>query len=195
MPRNGTIHVKINALRQFIRQEKRFPGYNEMLRLFAFHSKNSVHGLLLRLEKLGYLRKQHRKIAWTGKLIGAIKLIGTVQAGFPSPAEEELADTLSLDEFLVQRPEATYMLTVSGDSMSEAGILPGDIVLVEKGVTPKNNDIVIAQVDEEWTLKYFTQDELGVKLIPANRKYTAIRPRRSLTIGGVVRAVLRKYRS
>jgi repressor LexA len=116
-----------------------------------------------------------------------------VQAGFPSPAEEELLDTISLDEFLVRRPEATYLLTVSGDSMVDAGIRPGDLVLVEKGGEPKQMDIVIAQVDGEWTMKYFGSDSDGVYLEPANARYHRIRPVQSLSIGGIVRAVIRKY--
>lgn len=193
MPRHIDIPDKVRRLRSFYRQEHRLPGYNEMLRIFDYRSKNAVHGLIRKLDALGYLRKGGRKIATTGKLTGAIKLLGAVQAGFPSPAEEELIDTISLDEFLVKRPEATFMLTVSGDSMIEAGIYPGDIVLVERGATPKKNDIVIAQVDGEWTMKYFIRDKEGVRLDPANRKYKPIRPRLSLTIGGVVRTVIRKY--
>ena len=127
------------------------------------------------------------------RAVGSVRLLGAVQAGFPSPAEEELVDTLSLDEYLIRRPEATFMLTVQGESMIGAGILPGDIVLVEKGVAPKRNDIVVAQVDDEWTIKYFVKDNAGVRLDPANPKYRFIRPRRSLVIGGVVRAVIRKY--
>ncbi|HIE11745.1 MAG TPA: DNA polymerase V [Kiritimatiellae bacterium] len=133
-------------------------------------------------------------MAWTEKLVGGIKLLGAVQAGFPSPAEEELVDTLSLEQFLVGKPEATFLLEVTGDSMVEAGILPGDLVLVEKGAQPRGNDIVVAQVDGEWTLKYFGRDRQGVYLEPANRRYRRIRPRESLVIGGVVRAVIRKYR-
>lgn len=120
-------------------------------------------------------------------------MLGTIQAGFPSPAEEELADTMTLDEFLVERPESTYLLRVIGESMIEAGIHPGDIVLVEKGRTPKMNDIVVARVDDEWTLKYFVHDKTGVSLVPANRKYKPIRPRNRLEVAGIVRAVVRKY--
>jgi len=86
------------------------------------------------------------------------------------------------------------MLTVRGDSMIDAGIHPGDLILVERGVKPKPNDIVVAQVDDEWTLKYYVVDGVGVRLDPANPKYRFIRPKRSLTVGGVVRAVIRKYR-
>lgn len=185
---------KIRRLRDFCRREGRLPGYAEMLAMFDFRSKNAVFGLLARLAREGYVRKgADGKSAATRRLTGSVRILGSVAAGFPSPAEEELVDILSLDEFLIRKPEATFMLTVSGDSMIEAGIQPGDLVLVERGRTPKNNDIVVAQVDEEWTIKYFIRDRDGVRLEPANRKYRPIRPSRSMVVGGVVRAVVRKY--
>jgi repressor LexA len=194
MPRKMRLAEKVRRLRAFVRSEHRMPGYSEMLQLFGYRSKNAVYGLLQRLQEYGYITKTpDGKIAYTDKLIGPIRLLGTVQAGFPSPAEEELIDTMSLDEYLVERPEATFMLTVTGDSMVDAGIQPGDIVLVEKGGPPHPNDIVVAQVDGEWTLKYFGRDSQGVYLEPANRAYRRIRPRRSLSVGGVVRGVVRKY--
>jgi SOS regulatory protein LexA len=193
MPRKTDIKEKVEKLKAFLLQQKRMPGYNEMLRLFNYRSKNAVFGLLRKLETLGYVTIRRGKIASTGRLAGTVRLLGSVQAGFPSPAEEELVDTLSLDEFLVKRPEATFMLRVSGNSMIDAGIFPDDIVLVEKGVRPKNNDIVIAQVDGEWTMKYFFKNADGVRLEPANRKFKTIRPKNTLEIGGVVRTVIRKY--
>lgn len=193
MPRDIKLKEKIRKLRQFYRQEKRAPSYREMLELFGYRSKNAVHGLVQKLAASGYLLKSDGKIAFTEKITGSIRLLGAIQAGFPSPAEEELVDTISLDEYLIRRPEATFMLTVQGDSMIEAGILPGDIVLVEKGGTPKPHDIVVAQVDDEWTIKYFERDSAGVRLDPANPKYRFIRPKRSLVIGGIVKAVIRRY--
>jgi repressor LexA len=118
---------------------------------------------------------------------------GVVRAGFPSAAEEELADVLSLDEWLVRRPEASFLLRVEGDSMVEAGILPGDVVLVERGFAPRDGDIVVAQVDGDWTLKYLRRDGGGPILEPANVHYGTVRPRRSLSVEGVVRAVVRRY--
>ncbi len=187
--------VRLCALRQFYRAERRVPSYSEMMGLFGFRSKNAVHRLMVKFEKAGFLiRGERGRITFTSRLTGSIKILGLVQAGFPSPAEEELVDVLSLDEYLVRRPEATFMLTVSGDSMIEAGIQPGDLVLVERGRNPKNNDIVIAQVDGEWTMKYYHKDRRGlVRLEPANRNYTAIVPKQSLVVGGIVRAVVRRY--
>jgi repressor LexA len=123
-----------------------------------------------------------------------VKFLGAVEAGWPSPAEEELRDTLSLDDLLVQNREASFLLKVSGDSMSGAGILPGDMVIVDRGQTPKSGDIVIAEVDGAWTMKYLRKRGASVVLVPANPKYRPIRPERELTIAGVVTAVVRKYK-
>jgi len=193
MPRHTDIAGKVARLREFVAAHRRMPGYMEMLEVFEYRSKNAVFGLLRKLDALGYVVIDNGKAAPTGKLTGSIRLLGTVQAGFPSPAEEELLDTLSLDEFLVEKPEATFMLNVTGDSMIDAGIHPGDIVLVERGKRPRNNDIVIADVDGEWTMKYFVKDSRGVRLEPANAKYATIRPRDTLKIAGVIRTVIRKY--
>jgi len=194
MPRKINLSEKIEQLRTFHQTEGRAPSYAEMAELFDYKSKNAVYGPVNKLIGLGYLeRSGNGSVVLTKKITGSIKLLGSVQAGFPSPAEEELVDTINLDQYLVRRPEATYLLTVSGDSMIEAGIHPGDIVLVEKGGVPKQNDIVIAQIDGEWTMKYFGKDPSGVYLDPANSKYTRMRPERSLSIGGIVRAVVRKY--
>ncbi len=194
MPKKINLTEKIEQLRAFHQSEGRAPSYAEMAELFGYRSKNAVYGPVGKLIELGYLeRSGNGSIVLTKKITGAIKLLGSVQAGFPSPAEEELVDTINLDQYLVRRPEATYLLTVSGDSMIEAGIHPGDIVLVEKGGVPKQNDIVIAQIDGEWTMKYFGKDQTGVYLDPANSRYTRMRPERSLAVGGIVRAVVRKY--
>lgn len=195
MAKSQSMEPRLQVLRRFYRAEKRAPSYAEMMALFGYRSKNAVHRLVVRLESAGYLvRGVGGRISFNRKLTGTIKILGQVQAGFPSPAEEELVDVLSLDEYLVRRPEATFMLTVSGDSMLEAGIHPGDLVLVERGRNPKNNDIVVAQVDGEWTMKYYRKDRSGdVRLEPANRKYSVIIPKQSLVIGGIVRAVIRRY--
>ncbi|HMP71692.1 MAG TPA: transcriptional repressor LexA [Kiritimatiellia bacterium] len=194
MPRTLDLTEKLGLLREFYRREKRAPSYAEMMETLGYRSKSAVHRVVERLEAAGYLeRTDEGRVVFKRGITGSLKLLGAVAAGFPSPAEEELADVLSLDEFLVRQPEATYLLTVSGDSMIDAGIHPGDIVLVEKGRNPRNGSIVIAQVDGEWTLKYYRKDRKGVRLEPANPKYATIVPKRDLVVGGVVRAVVRKY--
>jgi repressor LexA len=165
-----------------------------MAELFGYKSKNAVYGPLNKLIDLGYLeRSSNNSIQFTQKITGSTKLLGSIQAGFPSPAEEELVDTINMDKYLVRRPDASYLLTVNGESMIEAGIHHGDLVLVEKGGTPKQNDIVVAHIDGEWTLKYYGKDASGVYLDPANPSFTRMRPEQSLSIGGIVKAVVRKY--
>lgn len=194
MPRTVDLKEKIKELRSFVRSERRVPTYREMLGLFGYRSTNSVAGLVRKLVDADYLvRDGAGRLIATDKLTGSVRMLGFVQAGFPSPAEQQEADALSLDEYMIRRPESTFMLTVNGDSMIDAGIQPGDIVLVEKGESPRNGQIVVAQVDGEWTLKYYVRDRVGVRLDPANRKYRFIRPRQSLLIGGIVRGVIRRY--
>jgi len=77
--------------------------------------------------------------------------------------------------------------------MIDAGIHSGDIVIVEKGRQAKTGDIVLAQVDQDWTLKYFRREKKGVVLVAANPKYPKIYPKEELIIGGVVKAVIRRY--
>lgn len=194
MPRDIQLAEKIRLLRQFWRLERRAPTYAEMLDLFGYKSKNAVFGLLEKLVEAGYVAKDtNGRIALLPKLTGTVRILGSIAAGFPTQEEEQETDAISLDEYLVKNPDRTYMLTVRGDSMIDAGILPGDVVVVEKGPRPAQNDIVVARVDDEWTLKYYVRDAAGVRLEPANRKYKFIRPQRSLEIGGIVRAVIRKY--
>ncbi len=194
MPRDIRLADKIRSLRQFWRMDRRAPTYAEMLDLFGYKSKNAVFGLLRKLEEEGYVAKdENGRIALLPKLTGTVRILGSIAAGFPVAEEEQESEAVTLDEYLVKSPDNTYMLTVRGDSMIDAGILPGDLVLVEKGPSPNQNDIVVACVDEEWTLKYYVRDNAGVRLEPANPKYKFIRPLRSLEIGGIVRAVIRKY--
>jgi len=170
------------------------PSFSEIAKLAGFRSKNAVYKLINKLEKQKILQRDSKGRLIAGSIASPVKMLGTVEAGFPSPAEEELADNLSLDDLLIHNREATFLLKVSGDSMSNAGILPGDMVLVDKGEVPKSGDIVIAEVDGEWTMKYLRKRGESVMLLPANPKYQPIKPKRELKIAGVVTAVVRKYK-
>lgn len=183
----------VEKLRRFYRANKRLPTYSEMAGLFGYSSKNAAYRLAQKLIDEGFIEKDETgRLKPIGERLG-IPLLGYVQAGFPSPAEEELIDTLSLDEFLIEKPTASFMLKVSGDSMRDAGIHRDDLVIVEKGVMPRNGDVVLACVDNDWTLKYYEKRGGEISLVPANPDYPVIRPKGELTLGGVVRAVIRKY--
>lgn len=123
-----------------------------------------------------------------------VLLRGSIAAGFPSPAEEVLSDCLTLDELLISNRVATFFVRVTGDSMVEAGILPGDLVIVDRSLAPRHGDVVIAEVDGAWTMKIYHQQNGLITLVAANPHYAPIRPKESLRIAGVVTGVVRKYR-
>jgi repressor LexA len=188
------LRFRIGEISRFYYRRGRMPSFSEIGEMIGFRSKNAVSKLISKLEQLKVLRRDEKGRLLPRSIAFPVRMLGTVEAGFPSPAEEELADTLSLDELLIQNHEATFLLRVSGDSMSGAGILPGDMVIVDKGRTPRSGDIVIAEVDGEWTMKYLRKRGNSVTLIPANPQYKPIKPKKELKIAGVITAVIRKYR-
>ena len=103
------------------------------------------------------------------------RVVGTVVAGFPSPAEQYVEPPLDLNAFLVKRPAATFFVRVAGDSMDGAGIYDGDILVVDRSLRPASGDIIIAAIDGEFTVKYFRKDSEGVRLEPANANYPVFR--------------------
>ena len=181
-----------SKIENFYRDNKRMPTYSEMLGLFGFKSKNAVARIVEKLKDAGLVAKDH-----LGRLIptdsfGEIPKLGLVKAGIPSEVEE-LQDTINLDDFLIGNKSLTYMLEVDGDSMIDAHIEKGDMVLVEKTNQAKNGDIVIAEVDGEFTMKYFRSVGAQVWLEPANKNFKPIYPTQSLNVIAKLKAVIRKY--
>ncbi len=117
-----------------------------------------------------------------------------VSAGFPSPAEEYVEQLLSLDEHLIKHPQATYLVMVKGDSMKEAGINTGDVLIVDKSLTPANNNIVIAIIDGEFTVKRIKKDKTALYLLPENKAYKPIKisPEMDFKVWGVVTYIIHK---
>ncbi len=192
--RDEKLKERYGLIRDFYIKHSRMPSYSEMALLFGVKSKNAVFKIINKMIELNLIKRDEKGYIHFSSSPFSIKLVGQVEAGFPSPAEEELLDTISLDRFLVEHPESTFMLKVSGDSMIEAGILPGDYVIVDRSRKPKANDIVIAQVDGQWTMKYLSKVGKDYILKPANKKYKPIKPKNELVVAGVVIGVVRKYK-
>lgn len=177
---------------KYYRKQKRLPTYTELANVFGINSKGSVHSYVEKFIEDGLMRKSEGgALIPTTKLYG-IRVLGTIQAGFPTDADE-VVDFVSLNDLLIHEPSATYLLTVNGDSMKDAGIVKGDMVIVNKNSTAKPGSMVVAEVDHEWTLKYFMKKGDKVFLRAANSKYPDIYPRQQLRVGGVVTGVVRKY--
>ncbi len=125
-----------------------------------------------------------------------ILFIGYISAGFPSQTEETLLESISMEEWLVPNPSSTFLIRVYGESMIGAGILPGDYVLVDRSLYPRNNDIVVVRIEDEWTMKVFFKEKDRIFLKSANPSYPTFvfSPEKDIEIFGVVIAVIRKYR-
>lgn len=177
----------------FYQAHYRLPGYAELMKLARFSSKNAAYKLIQKLEEDGVVVKDPSGKLSPGKALRGVRLLGLVEAGFPSPAQEELLDVMDFDEYLAPNKESSYLLKVKGDSMIDAGIRQGDLVVVERRATYKPGEIVIASVDGEYTMKYLRKKGETYFLEPANEKYKPIYPEGSLSIEAVVTAVVRKY--
>ncbi len=121
----------------------------------------------------------------------------SVIAGFPSPAEHYVERQLDLNELLVARPAATYFVRADGDSMVDAGIHSGDLLVVDRALEPANGSIVIACVDGEFTVKMLRRDRNGVRLEAANSAFAPIcfSGEMELRVFGVVTAVIHQLTS
>ena len=193
MEEKRTIKSVEQKIRSFFRRYRRMPTFEEMVGLLGVRSKSVVNFWINKLIGEGILEKDAKgRLAFLRPVLG-IPVAGEVTAGLPSPAEEDICDVLSLDEYVVTQPESSFFLRVTGDSMIGEGIVAGDLVVVEKTRTPMDRDIVIAEVDGEWTMKYFRKEGSKVWLEAANPRYAPIEPKRELRLGGVVTAVIRKY--
>jgi repressor LexA len=179
-------------LEKFYAGHQRMPTFQEMTGLWGFRSKNAVSKMVGKLLDAGLVAKDHLGRLVPTETFGEIQMAGLVKAGPPSDVDE-LSDTVDLDEFLINKKELTYMLQVDGDSMIDAHIEEGDHVLVERTNTARDGDIVIAEVDGEYTMKYLRTKNCAPHLEPANKNYSDIYPEQSFNILGIVKAVVRKY--
>ena len=115
--------------------------------------------------------------------------------GFPSPAEQYVDSPLDLNQLLVKNPPATYFVRAAGDSMSGAGITPGDILVVDRSLEVSDGAIVIACIDNEFTVKYFRRRGEEISLEPANPAYPVIRfsGGEELRLFGIVTACIKQF--
>jgi DNA polymerase V len=118
--------------------------------------------------------------------------LDSVSAGFPSPATDYMENKLDLNEYLIKRPAATFIVKAKGPSMTDAGILSGDLLIVDRSITPKNNNIVIASVFGDLTVKKLQKKENSLFLLSANNDYPSIEVKEEMEcfIWGVVTYII-----
>jgi len=130
-----------------------------------------------------------------GKSLSRPLLGSHVPAGFPSPAQDYIEASLDLNEYLITHPNATFFVRVEGFSMVEAGILPDDLLIVDRSIEAVNNKIVIALVDGELTVKRLKIIDGFYWLVPENPEFRAICVDENIDfiIWGVVTYVIHKF--
>ena len=193
---------------KYIKDELTLRGYppsiREICKAVGLSSTSSVHAHLNTLEEKGYIKKGTNKRRalelidvddicsdMPKKEIINLPIIGTVTAGYPILAVENIDDTLPISIDFVGNKES-YVLKVKGESMIEAGILHGDLVIVNSQHNAKNGDIVVALIGEEATVKTFYKEKDHIRLQPQNSSMDPILIKEPYILG-VVKAVVRRY--
>lgn len=177
----------------FYYTKRRMPTYAEMMSLFGFRSKNAVFRLVQKMTDAGVVMKDATGKLMPSPIFTEIPMLGSVKAGFPAATEEQIDESLDINNFLIEKKNKTYLAQVDGDSMIDAHIEDGDLVVAERATSAKDGQIVIAQVDGEFTMKYFRQKGSKVWLEPANKKFSNIYPENDLQIIAIIKGVIRKY--
>lgn len=186
----------LEALRAYWKRHKAFPSMAKLCDVVGMSSTASVFDLVTRLKDAGYVERVEGRIAPTRRFF-ARPLLGSVRAGVPQPRESEDDDfrVLTLDDYLVPDPNRTFLARVKGDSMRDAALVDGDLVVVQKNCPTGAGDIVVAVVDGQVTVKFLRQEPGGrFYLQAANPDYADIFPDGELEVLGVVVGQCRTYR-
>ncbi|MBQ8886261.1 MAG: hypothetical protein IJY61_00990 [Candidatus Gastranaerophilales bacterium] len=168
------------------------PSFDIIAKDFGFKHKNSVWQYFNKLKEEDLIQEKNNRFYINKDLFGAVLFSSSVKAGFASVAEDSIEKRVSLDEsFQIDNP-STFLFTVSGDSMIDLGIFEGDKVVVRKTNIARDGEIVIAYIDDGYTLKTYRSKNGKVWLEPANSNYPNLYPKEQLIIFGVAQGIVRK---
>jgi SOS regulatory protein LexA len=180
-------------LQDYYAQHRVLPSYARIAVLVGLSSKASVAGMVLRLKTAGFLESSpDRRLKPGARFFERPFATARVRAGSPDSTLDDGHDLMTIDSYLIKEPSKTTLIRVKGDSMLEAGIFEGDLVVVEQQPTAAIGDIVIAIVDDEFTIKYLASERGTFVLRPANDAYPTIRPKGKLEIFGVMVGLVRR---
>ena len=180
-------------LREYYAKHQVLPSYAGVGELVGLRSKASVSEMIQRLKAEGFLESAPDKRLRPGARFFDRPIADGVQAGRPTAVFDPVVDVVGIDRYLVPNPVCTVLIRVRGDSMINAGIRAGDVVVVEKRNTANVGQIVVAIVENEFTLKRLGREKNGFVLHPENKEFSIIRPTGPLELFGVVVGMFRKY--
>lgn len=185
----------LSKLQDYYAEWKSIPSYAKLCEVLGITSKSWVKAILDRLCAAGFLERTPDAV-WvpTRQFFARPLAESTVQAGMPTAAISSEGEYFVIDDMLIDTPSKTTLITVKGESMIDAGIHDGDVAVIEKRMTANIGDIVVAIVDNEFTLKTLDKERGHYILRPANPAFAVIRPHGTLEIFGVLVGLIRKYR-
>lgn len=192
----ASLNQHLGALRLHWSRHRAFPSMEELTAVLGVKSKGGVHKTLGRLVEEGLLERVGTRYAPTEAFF-ALPLVGPARAGVPQPADAgQATELLSVENFLIDHPDQTVYCRVKGDSMMDAGLLDGDIVVVDQSTQAKAGDIVVAVVDHEVKVKRLRANGSRDTWIleAASAAFKPIHPKGSLEILGVVTGSFRRFR-
>ncbi|MGC2459030.1 MAG: S24 family peptidase [Gallionellaceae bacterium] len=182
-------------LQDYYADWKSIPSYSSLCEVFGIASKSWVKAVLDRLGKAGFIERTPDGM-WipTRQFFARPLAESAVPAGMPITVDATQGEYYVIDDMLIDNPSKTTLIPVKGDSMIGAGIHDGDVAVVERRNLADVGDIVVAIVDNEFTLKKLDKERGKFVLLAANPAYPVIRPKGSLEIYGVLVGLIRKYR-
>jgi len=191
----------LDILSDHIRSSGLPPSISELAKVLKVKSKNAVVKLLKGLEEKGFIKRSGKArgievLNPEGDPIGlgliSVPVLGRITAGLPMLAEEQIEDWLNLPVSLIRGRKDVFLLKVMGMSMKDAGILNGDLVIVKQQKIADINDIVVALLDDEATVKRLVKKEGRFYLKAENKEYPNIYPEHEWSIQGKVIGVIRR---
>ncbi|QJR14548.1 LexA family protein [Usitatibacter palustris] len=188
--------IYLEKLQDYYAEHKVIPSYSVLATLWGISAKSWVSECVKRYEEVGILGWTPDKQLKPGARFFERRLTDQpVQAGLPNPAISDGYDLITLDDYLVRLPSKTSLVRVKGESMIDAGIHDGDLIIVEQQPNANIGEIVVAIVDNEFTVKYLDREKNGQFVLkPANKAFPVIRPRGGLEIFGVMAGLARRTR-
>ena len=187
----------LQSLKDYYASNRRIPSLQRIAALLGFSSRSAAVKLMGRLADEGFVERTVDDDAWIpGSRFFARPMIdASVPAGVPVSAIDVGSQPLVFDEYLVKKPNETFVIPIKGDSMIEAGIFDGDLAVVERSSKAKAGDFVIANVDNEFTLKELVREKGQYALKPHNQKYPLIHPQGGLQVIGILVGLVRRYKT
>jgi SOS-response transcriptional repressor LexA len=186
---------RLGQLRDYYARHGALPSYSGISAVVGFRAKTAAVKLAERLAKAGYLRQSPGgRLSPAARFFGVPMIDSPVRAGKAEAIDaQDAAELVTLDSFLIAVPSKTVLVRVKGDSMRDAGVLDGDLAVVERAETAGVGQFVVAVVDGEFTMKELRMIDATPVLWAHNPEFAPITPTDSLEIFGIVRGVVRRY--